>query len=494
MTEAERGRLESIPSQSNLYGPDSQMNATFISVDGVDIKVRYNLGVRNRGHGSRNDPPINYRLNFPNDRPWKGVTAVNLNSKYIYYQLAGNKLFQLSGLSQPDVTAVQVRVNGQNLAEPGRRMYGSYAHVEVIDNDFAGNHFPDNPDGNAYKCMRDFGPADLQYRGDDPDDYRNSYFKTTNEARDDWSDLMDLCYVMSETPDDIYVEEVKRVVDVEKWMRFFALNALLDNSETSLANGYGDDYYLFSGVEDPRFVLIQHDLDTIFGRSGSPTSSIFRSLPIRAVERFLTHPEFIGRYYYHLRDLIGTTLSPGQLGPFLDNLLGDFVPPDLIQDMMNFVEERNQYVLSQIPSELTVETDLPQSDGYYQSGVNSFIIYGTADVINTRSVLVNGQIADFSPVEGTWEFGNPEGMAVRFGDISTMAPTRARHWMLRTGLPIRTMMIHSGSKGRLNSDMAMILKIGLRRQSSIAAPAGIILSRHISGAHSMFSMRQYIRV
>jgi hypothetical protein len=420
MTEMERGRLESIPSASNLYGPDSQMNATFISVDGVDIKLRYNLGVRNRGHGTRSDFPNNYRLNFPHDRPWKGVTAVNLNKNYPYYQLAGNKLFQLSGLPQPNVTAVQVRVNGRNLAEPGQLMFGSYAHVEVIDSDFASNHFPDDAGGNAYKCMRDFGPADLQYRGSDPDDYRNSYFKGTNESEDDWSDLMDLCYVMSETPDDIYVQEVKRVADTDKWLRFFALNALLDNSETSLANGYGDDYYLYSGVEDPRFVLIQHDLDTIFGRSGSTTSSIFRSSPIRAIDRFLKHPEFIGRYYYHLKDLIETILSPEQLRPLLDNLLGDFVPPSQIQDMMNFVEARNRYVLSLIPSELTVETDLLLSDGYYQSSTNAFTLYGTADAIKTRSVLVNGQMAEFLPVDGTWDFGNPGGITeplIRGGSI-----------------------------------------------------------------------------
>jgi hypothetical protein len=411
MTEMERGRLEYIGTHSTLYGPDSQMNATFISADGVDVKVRYNLGVRNRGHGTRDDPPNNYRLNFPHDRPWKGVTAVNLNSKYTYYQLAGNKLFQLYGLPQPNVMAVQVRVNGKNLAESGQSMYGSYVHLEAIDSDFAGNHFPDNADGNSYKCMRDNGPADLQYRGSNPDAYRNSYFKGTNEAQDDWSDLMDLCYVMSETPDDIYVEEVKRVVNVDEWLRFFAINALLDNSETSLSNGYGDDYYLYSGVEDPRFVLIQHDLDTIFGRSGSTTSSIFRFSPVRTIDRFIKHPEFIGRYYFHLKNLIETILSEEQLGPFLENLLGDFVPAGRIQDMMNFVAARNRYVLSLIPSELTIQTDLPQSDGYYLSGTNALILYGTAEAVKTRSVLVDGQISGWSPVDGAWDFGNPGGIA-----------------------------------------------------------------------------------
>jgi len=411
MTEMEKGRLLDIgDGQGGERNSDAQVNATFVSVDGVDVKIRHNLGVRNRGHGSRGDPPNNYRLKFPQDRPWKGVTAINLNTKYTYNQLAGNALFQLSGLPQPNVTVVQVRVNGENLSEPGQSMYGSYAHVEVIDSDFASNHFPDNAAGNAYKCMRDDGPADLRYRGSNPDDYRNSYFKRTNEAQDDWSGLIDLCYVMSETPDDIYVEEVKRVVDVEKWLRFFAINALLDNSETTLANGYGDDYYLYQGVEDPRFVLIQHDLDTIFGRSGSATSSIFRSSPLQTIDRFLKHPEFIGRYYFHLRDLIETTLSEEQLRPFLDDLLGDFVPSGLIQNMMDFVAERNRYVLSLIPSELTIQTDLPQFDGYYQSRTNAFILYGTADAVKTRSVLVNGQIAEWLPVDGMWNFGNPGGI------------------------------------------------------------------------------------
>ena len=304
---------------------------------------------------------------------------------------------------------MQVRVNGRDLAESGQSMYGSYVQLEVIDSDFASNHFPDNAGGNAYKGIRDNGPADLQYRGSDPDSYRNSYFKGTNESEDDWTGLMDLCYVMSETADDIYVQEVKRVADVEKWLRFFAMNALLDNSETSLANGYGDDYYLFNGVEDPRFVLIPHDLDTIFDR-GNTTSSIFRASGLRTIDRFLTHPEFIGRYYFHLKNLIETIFSEEQLGPFLDNLLGDFVPESRTRNMMNFIEARSRHILSLIPSELTVQTDLPQSNGYFQSSDNAFSLYGTADVVNTRSVLVDGQMAEWLPVDGMWYFGDASGV------------------------------------------------------------------------------------
>ncbi len=413
MTEMDKGRLLDIGDrEGGEHNSDAQVNATFVSADGIDIKVRHNLGVRNRGHGSRNDPPNNYRLNFPHDRPWKDVTAVNLNTKYTYYQLAGNAIFRMSGLPQPEVTAVQVRVNGENLAVSGNEMYGSYAHVEVIDSDYADNHFPGNGGGNAYKCMRDAGPADLSYRGSNANSYRNSYFKRTNTSEDDWSDLIDLCYVMSQTtPDDIYVEEVKRVANVEQWLRFFALNAILDNSETSLANGYGDDYYLYRGVEDPRFVLIQHDLDTIFGRNGSTTSSIFRSTPLTTIERFLTHPEFLPRYYFHLRDLIEGPFSAEKLGPFLDNLLGDFVPEGTIEQMKNFIAARNSYILSLIPSELTVESDLHRLNEYYRSTIETFALYGTADPIETRSVLVNGQLTDWQSIGGMWDFGGAGGIS-----------------------------------------------------------------------------------
>jgi len=411
MAETDKGRLLDIGDrEGGEHNSDAQMNATFVSVDGVDVKVRHNLGVRNRGHGSRNDPPNNYRLNLPHDRPWKGVTAVNLNTKYTYYQLAGNAIFRLSGLPQPNVTAVQLRINGDNHAESGREMYGSYAHVEVIDSDFADRHFPDDGAGNVYKCMRDLGPADFRYRGQNYDSYRNSYMKRTNTAEDDFSDIVELCDVLSNAPDSKYVDEVNRVINVDQWLRFFAINAILDNSETSLANGYGDDYMLYRGVEDPRFVLIQHDLDTIFGRNGSATNGIFRSVSITTVRRFLQHPEFVGRYYFHLRDLLATTFSPERLERFLNETIGDFAPGGTIDQMTSFIAARSDHILSLIPSQLTVETNMLVFDGYYRTNTDTFQLYGLADPVGTASVTVNGLLADWSAADGTWDFGGAGGI------------------------------------------------------------------------------------
>ncbi|MHC4641733.1 MAG: lamin tail domain-containing protein, partial [Planctomycetota bacterium] len=437
MTDAEWTELEYIGSHNPDAQTYAQMNATFISVDGVDIKLRYNVGVRNRGHGSRNDPPNNYRVNFPNDRSWKGVTAINLNTKYTYLQLVGNAIFRMSGLAQCETTAVQVRVNGQNLAVTNDEMYGSYVHVEVVDNDFTNNHYPDDEDGNAYKCMRKTHQADLRYEGTNPNPYRENYFKRTNVAEDDWSDLVELTYVLSNnTQDEIYVEEVNRVLNVEQWLRLIAVNTLLGNNETTLANGNGDDYYLYCGIVDPRFVMIQHDLDCIFGIGDNPdpsaaTRSIFRATAIPAMKRFLEHPQFVPRYYWHLRDLIETTFSPERFGPFIDKLLGDYVPTSKIDQIKNFIPARNAHVLSLIPSEMTINSNLPQSYGYYVTDSNVAALNGTADSIETRSVLVNGRLAYWSGLDGTWSIGESTGMVVK--EVTLVAEDDTKAVLVPTG-------------------------------------------------------------
>ncbi|GAG89950.1 unnamed protein product, partial [marine sediment metagenome] len=189
-------------------------------------------------------------------------------------------------------------------------------------------------------------------------------------------------------------------------MLYFALNAFLDNNETSLANGYGDDYYMYRGILDPRFVLIGHDLDQVFGYNGSSSSrEIFRATGLPTIEQFLTHPEFVPRYYFHLKNLIETTFSEEQMEPFLDNLLGGFFPAGPIDNMKDFVRRRNEHVLSLIPSALTIETSLPQSYGYYRTIIPSADISGQIDAIRTRSILVNGVPAAYSPFEGTWSTG-----------------------------------------------------------------------------------------
>ena len=133
MTANEAAELASIPGISTLQGPNSAMNGTAIIIDGGGIERHYNVGFRNRGHGSRTANPPNYRIEFRDDDRWKNVQAINLNSQYVHAQHLGSVLARKAGVAGANTYAAQVRVNNVNRAVSGQPMFSSYeigrAHV-----------------------------------------------------------------------------------------------------------------------------------------------------------------------------------------------------------------------------------------------------------------------------------------------------------------------------------------------------------------------------
>jgi hypothetical protein len=356
MNEADREELDYMGDSLPDALSDAQMNGTFISVDSLGTELRYTIGIRNRGHGSRTARPNNYHLDFPNDRRWRGVKAINLNTQYTHAQIAGSILFRKSGIPAAVAEAVQVRVNNANLASAGSPQFGSYAAVEALNSDYTQNHFPNDSSGNLYRARAADSPstaeADLSYRGANASSYTNTYFKETNKSEGNWADIIELTKVLSETPDDRYLPEVKLVADVNEWLSYFAINALLDNNETGIYMGYGDDYLIYRGIQDPRFLLLPHDLDTIMGQGAEPgtiNASIFRATDLPVVERLVKGMEFAPLYIAHLRGMIGTTFSEAQMNPLLEEALSSFVSLTTIHQMKQFNADRIAYILSVLP-------------------------------------------------------------------------------------------------------------------------------------------------
>ncbi|MCP4452353.1 MAG: hypothetical protein GY809_12900, partial [Planctomycetes bacterium] len=334
------------------------------------------------------------------DEPWQSVTAVNINAQYGYRQVIGSALCQLANLPVAKAKLVQVRVNGQNRASSGSRMYGSYAHVEVINSGFSDRQFPHDDNGNLYKCYRDNSPtANLIYRGDTPDIYRRNYFKKSNQSKDDWTDLYDLTFKLSESPDDTYLQGVQSRVHIDAWLKFLAINILLGNTETSLSNGRGDDYYLYSGVNDPRFYLIPHDLDSIFQDNNTDP---LRFWPVETLARLVGHPAVASQYYGTLIELMDTLLSPASLRQVFSLLSLSGVPDSRLQSMINYAENRYAQMRPLIEAALTLETTSPLHDGMFQAAQESVVLFGSADPIATRSVLVNGLQAQWDPLNAAW--------------------------------------------------------------------------------------------
>jgi len=431
MTEMERAEIYAIGRQCPDSDSDAQMNATWITTDGVvtggtTTQVRYNTGVRNRGHGTRQSNPNNYHVNIPGDRAWKNLTGVNLNSQYAYSQVLGSAVFRRLEVPMAESRAVQVRINSTNLMSlpglPDNNSFGSYAANEQYNNDFVQRAFALDPLGNSYRGIRDSvlcdtslnGIADLTWQGANyaVAAYTNAYFKQNNFLTNDWSDLIDLIAVLNSTngyqPAN-YVADIQRRINVEEWMQYMAVNTLLDNDETCLANGVGDDYALYRGALDTRFLALSYDMDTVMGRGLTPTPprhGLFRMNALPVMARFMQTPDFAPSYYRWLKTYADTTFAPTQMNPLLDQLLNSFVPQGTIDTMKAFNAAQVSWVLSQIPLALTVSNSLTVQSGYPRTTTPSVTLTGTANAIDTRSVLVNGSPATWVAWQGTWSAAN----------------------------------------------------------------------------------------
>ncbi len=424
LTAADRAELESInrnspaapfpqPSPfSDQTRSHAQFNATFISQDGTGTELRYLVGVRNRGNGSRTKSPQGLRLHLRNDELWNRVSALNLNSQYTPSQLLGSGLYQRAGIPAAGSRPVRLRVNNRDLETAGSPNFGFYVANEVINSEFAARVFPGDSSGNLYRGIRLTGNgADLAYEGDDVGPYRANYFKQSNTSQDDWRDLVGLCRALDDSTDEVFAAEVRRTISVDSWMRYFAMETLVDNRETDLGNGNngtgeGDDYHLYFGRSDPRAQVVPYDLDTILGLGDSSfnvNDGLFRMAANPQVERLVKHPDFVPAYYAQLLAYAERDFSPAQFDPLVDEILGPLAPESVRLNFKDFAAARRAGVLAQIPLRLTATNAvIAFANGAYQTTATNLALHGFAHAVTTRSVIVNGQPADWSAWEAAW--------------------------------------------------------------------------------------------
>jgi len=384
---------------------DAQMNASFVATVGGITEVRYNVGIRYRGSGSRTHNPPNNRINIPSDRPWFGDTRININANNPRNQIAGSALFALAGLPAADGVAVRMMHNGTNLAKGV-----NYVHLEVLNSDWAGRHFPRDGAGNAYRGRRaNEGPpgglgAGLAFFGEDPGPYA-SYVKGTNASERDWSDVIRLTDVLNNAPDDTYVEQLEQVVNVDQWLRTIAMVVLTGDMENGLLTGDagGDDFALYRGTKDARFLMVPYDLDTMFQ---GPSGSLFRTDPVPALRRLLSNPQIVPRYYAQLTDLMDHVLTEEKVRPILESVLV-LESETRINRILTFLQRARDVVRRLIPTELSASSDLAVSGGLPHTGeATSGPLRGTANALTTRSVRVAGREAAWDARRGTWSIAD----------------------------------------------------------------------------------------
>ena len=145
---------------------DSFHLATIHFQNGYIDEIIDSVGFRLRGNTSRNAQKKSFKLDFNHfisGRDFYDVEKINLNGEHNDPSIVRSKLcwdfYQEIGVPSTRASHTKVFINGE--------YYGLYISIEHIDDTFLKRNY-ENDSGNLWKCI---WPADLTYRGDNPEDY-----------------------------------------------------------------------------------------------------------------------------------------------------------------------------------------------------------------------------------------------------------------------------------------------------------------------------------
>ena len=217
------------------------------------------IGFRIRGNTSRGSEKKSFKIDFNHfigGRDFFNVEKLNLNGEHNDPSIIRSKLcwdmFQQIGVTSSRASHARLYINGS--------YYGLYISIEHIDDSFVSKNY-DNGNGNLWKCI---WPADLTYRGDNPEDYypyhndTRPYELKTNKDEYDYSKLARLVNVIHHSPDSLDI-----VLDTKELLQYFAINII---------TGSWDDYrflrnnfYIYHNPSDDLIHWIPYDYDNTFG-------------------------------------------------------------------------------------------------------------------------------------------------------------------------------------------------------------------------------------
>lgn len=332
----EEDSLALILAQGNEQS-DYEYPATFIysyrNTDGM-VMAKDTLGpvgFRLRGNTSRNSAKKSFKVSFntfQSGQQYRGLDKMNLNGEHndptVMRALLSWNLLEAVDVPAPKSAPVEFYINGE--------FKGLYLNVEHIDDEFVQHRFGSDA-GNLYKNLY---PADLAYRGSNPDAYkfspswtdRRTYELKTNTDEDDYSDLATLISVLERTSDALLPETLEAILNVDNTLRWMAIDILTGNWDNYWYNK--NNFYLYRNPASNRFEFIPYDYDNTFGidfigpdwgtRSWINWGHPNEGRPL--TDRLMDVPEYRQRldYYLQLLSQDQGVFSPNHLYPEIDRL------------------------------------------------------------------------------------------------------------------------------------------------------------------------------
>jgi spore coat protein CotH len=184
---------------------------------------------------------------FVPDQRFRGLARMTLNNGFEDPSLIAERLvylaFRNAGLPAPRANSAQVYVNGE--------LYGVYVNIETEDKTFLRRYF-DSDQGNLYEEQgNDWLPGNEQ-----------GFELETNETVDDRSDLTALFAAVDGAADDTLQGDVGAIVDGERFLRYCALEGIVNQWDGYAYTRFGpNNYRMYHDPSTGQFSVLPWGMD-----------------------------------------------------------------------------------------------------------------------------------------------------------------------------------------------------------------------------------------
>ncbi len=382
-----------------------------------EYDIAYDCGVRLRGSmfSRQNSGGTGLNIKFPSDRRFRGIHntittrtsgRIELLAKHIINHAGGmhdnyNDVAQLIHTTQNGPTRLSMARFSQPYTRGlagGRGTEGTVFKMEGI------RVFQGTTDGNPESQKTPFpigwiSNFDLADQGDDKEIYRHNMRINSNLDKDEYTSIIAMCKAFSLTGQALE-DEIPNVIDVDMWMRQFALLSLLGVGDTyTQGNPHNLNLYVRPG--DGLVQPMPWDWDFLFNRGTNSAlwgNRNFSKIPAR--------PVFTRLFHGHLHNLINTTYNTTYMERWLSHY--GTVAGENYSSRANYIRDRSNFVLGQLPPQRAFSIT---TNGGNPFSVDTPVAILSGDAwIDVRQILVNGSPEPVTPVwidADTWELGVP---------------------------------------------------------------------------------------
>ena len=359
------------------------------------------------GYGSpASTQPTAMIMVYPEDDLFLGTTKINMDGleqpgrdNTLQRERTSFWIAKKMGLPFSHQRYVQFVVNGINKGEV-------FADSQHPSSEYVATWFPQERDGDLYKIddwfefndsvAREFNENAMLRRYVSEGElkvarYRWSWEKKPNRGYvDDYSSLLELVDALN-SGNASYEKEVDAIVDVEQWMRIFAVRHIVGDWD---GYGYnrGKNMSTFK-PSDGKWKMILWDLDfSLGGRSDGTSTSMFNTSD-STIRRMYEHPPFRRAYLRAWQDAIDGPLLDTESGPVLDAVYNAFrsnsVTAGNPSTVKNWIRSRRNYLVRELAKENAIFEITSNSGNEFSSSDNVVTVAGTAPV-SVKTIEVNG--------------------------------------------------------------------------------------------------------